>query len=219
MIAGERVLVLHGPLAVDVAEEPAPILPDLRLPVDPDLQSVDRVGESLLRLSLVRDLVEEGLPAVGVSGVDLGLFRRGADGDLKIDANRLTWLLSGGILPVIGVDCLNPDGTVGRTTASEVTRTLALARDIHSVDVIARTDRVLQFDGSEALALQLGDLQRLRTRAPDHFPSDPVSQSAIESALAALENGVPTARIGSIASLVNGTATEVTQAGRGVVVR
>lgn len=219
MIGGERALVLHGQLAVDVAEEPPAALPDLRLPLDAALSSVDRVGEALLRLSLVRDLVTEGLPAVAMSGVDLGLLRRGADGVLRVDESRLAWLLGGGVLPVLGVDCLNADGTVGRATAPEVTQALALARDLHSVDVVSRTDRVLRFDGSQALTLSLGDLQRLRTRGPDHFPSDPVSHSVIELALAALESGVPTARIGSVASLVSRTATEVTQSASGVVMR
>jgi hypothetical protein len=218
LIAGERVLVLHGRLAA-ATEDPDPVLPALRLPTDADLLSADRLGESVLRLSLVRDLVGEGLPAFALSGVDLGLLRRGDDGVLKIDASRLAWLLSSGVLPVIGVDCLRPDGTVGRTTVSEVTQTLAQDRDIHSVDVVTNSDRVLQPDGSEALALQLGDLTRRRARGPNHFPSAPVTQSVLESTLAALENGVPTARIGSVASLVNRTATEVTQAGRGVVVR
>lgn len=220
LIAGERILVLHGRQVVDVAEDPERILPGLRSPVDPDLISADRVGELLLRLSLVRDLVVEGLPAFAVSGVDLGLFRRaGEDGALKIDASRLAWLLSSGVLPVIGLDCLSSDGTLGRTSVFEVTRTLAQARDIYSVDLITSTDRLLQFDGSEALALRLRDLERLRTRGTDHYPSDAVSQTAVEAALVAMENGVPMVRIGSVASLASGMATEITPAGRGVVVR
>jgi acetylglutamate kinase len=221
LIAGERLILLHGPLDLDVgaAEEVERMLTGLRLPVARPLISADRVAESLLRLSLVKALVGEGLPAVAVSGVDLGLFRRDESGELRVDASRLTWLLGSGVVPVIGPDCLSPDQSVGRTTAAEMTQTLAGCRDIHSLDVLTPTDRVLQFDGSEALALHLSDLERLRTRGPDHFPPDPVPEAAVEVALAAMENGVPTARIGSIGSLVSGTATEITQGGRGAVVR
>ena len=221
LITGERLVLLHGPLDLDegAAEEVERTLTGLRLPADLTLISADRVAESLLRISLVKALVEEGLPAVAVSGVDLGLFRRDERGELRVDASRLTWLLGSGVVPVIGPDCLCPGQSVGRTTASEMTRTLAACRDLHSLDVITPTDRVLQFDGSEALALQMCDLERLRAPGPDHFPPDPVPKAAIEAALAAIESGVPVVRIGSIGSLARRTATEIPQGGRGAVVR
>jgi hypothetical protein len=218
LIADERVLILHAQLPVE-KRDPESILSGPRTPLDRDLVSMSRVRESLLRMSLVRGLVGEGLPALGLSGVDLGLFRQGEDGALRIDASRLGWLLCSGVLPVIGVDCLSSDGTLGRTTVCEITRTLARARDIHSVDVITSTGRVLLLDGAEALALRLEDLKRLPAQGPADCPTAPASQSAMDVALAALQSGVPTARIGSVASLVGGTATELTQAGRGVVVR
>lgn len=97
--AGERVVLVHGHAQGD----------QLPAGVDRDPATVTTlVTRGLLNTTLVGRLVRDGMPAVGLAGVDLGLVH-GASGSW-LDGPRLRRLLDEGLAVVLAPVALDADG-------------------------------------------------------------------------------------------------------------
>lgn len=111
---GERVVLVHGHGQGD--QLPAGVAGD----VDTVTTLVTR---GLLNTTLVGRLVRDGMPAVGLSGVDLGLVH-GASGSW-LDGPRLRRLLDEGLVVVLAPVALNAEGRPIQADADDLANAVA----------------------------------------------------------------------------------------------
>lgn len=131
----------------------------LRVTDEATLEIVEMALRGTANVRLVAALVEAGLPAIGVSGVDGGLVRAEPVPELgrvghvaSVQAERLLALLGAGFLPVICPVCLGPEGLTYNVNADEVARALALAVEADGLAFVSVVPGVLQ---GEALLASL----------------------------------------------------------------
>lgn len=112
--AGERVVLVHG--HGQGGQLPAG--------VERDAATVTTlVTRGLLNTTLVGRLVRDGMPAVGLAGVDLGLVH-GASGSW-LDGPRLRRLLDEGLVVVLAPVALDPDGRPIQADADDLANAVA----------------------------------------------------------------------------------------------
>ena len=184
----------------------------LRVTDSESLALVEMVLCGLVNKRLVRFLVQAGVDALGMSGVDCGLVRARKMPHDEIDmaftgevcavhAEVIHDLLARGITPVIAPVCLGTDSAYN-VNADHVAGALAVATNASRIVFLTNVDGVL-LDGK-----RLPKLDALRAR-------DMIEQGSIfggmipkvETALQALATGVPEALITNLAGLKEGGGT------------
>lgn len=214
--AGERLVIVHGggPQIEALHERvgiPSRKRGGLRTTPPESIELVAMALRASANLSLVRRLVFRGLPALGLSGVDLGLLRsefqdRASLGFVgaspTVDAGRLRGLVDAGYLPVIAPLCLGPAGEVLNVNADTVAQAVSSALQADRLDFVSDVPGVYDDSGV-----------RWQIRVPEVnalLRQDAVKGGMIpklQAALGALQAGVPKVRIGSLSTLRSDAAT------------
>ena len=162
-------------------------------------------------LSLVRRLVFRGLPALGLSGVDLGLLKSNFVDRAKlgfvgtsplVDAERLRGLVDAGYLPVIAPLCLGPAGEVLNVNADTVAQAVSTALRAEQLDFVSDVPGVYD-DSGVRWQIRVPEVAKLLSQ--DSVTGGMVPK--LQAALGALEAGVPRVRIGSLTTLRSDAAT------------
>lgn len=188
----------------------------LRVTDDAALQAAAMVLCGTVSTRLVAALVQAGVDAQGLSGVDRGLVRveraQHADGDLgwvgrpvAVRVEILRELLEQAVVPVVAPISLGPDG-VYNVNADEAAGALAAALGDAQVVFITNAPGVL-VHGALAPQLDAGQIEALIADGTIHSGMIP----KVRSALTALSAGVCAARITNLAGLANGGGTVVTR--------
>lgn len=163
---------------------------------------------------LVAALVEAGVDAQGLSGVDRGLIRvkkiQHAEGDLGfvgtptvVRGDVLSSMLDAGVVPVVAPISLGPDGPYN-VNADEAAGAVAGALGDAEVVFVTNVPGVL-VDG--ALAERLDRQQVIELIDANIITGGMIPK--VRSALAALDAGVQSARITNLAGLSDGSGTSI----------
>ncbi|GIL09037.1 MAG: acetylglutamate kinase [Chloroflexota bacterium] len=181
------------------------------------LTAVEMVLCGAVSTRLVRHLVAGGVDALGVSGVDRGLIRAekmphptvdmgftGAVTAVRAEALR-AWLAQG-VTPVIAPICLGPDSAYN-VNADHVAGAVAAALGAREVVFLTNVEGVM-LDGKVIAAL---DAARARELIADGTIFGGMIPK-VQTALHALEGGVPQAVITNLAGLQRRSGTVFTQA-------
>ena len=214
---GGPLALVHGG-GVEISEM------QLRLGIQPQYEQGLRVtdGESLALVEmvicglvnkrLVRTLVQAGVDALGLSGVDLGLMRArkmphdeidmGYTGEVcNVRGEVIHELLAQGITPVVAPLCLGEDCAYN-VNADHVAGALAVATGAERIVFLTNVDGVM-LDGQRLAALEAGRAREMIATGAIHGGMIP----KVETALQALETGVPEALISDLAGLRQGGGT------------
>ncbi len=162
---------------------------------------------------LVARLLVQGIPAMGLSGIDLGLLRADlinepslgrVGGPPRVDDALLRMLIAQGFVPVLAPVSLGSDGEPVNVNADTAAQGIAAALGADSLDFVSDVAGVL--DGDTPLRrLRPDEVQPLIARSVVSGGMVP----KLQAALAALDAGVRRVRVGSVPSLRSGEATEV----------
>lgn len=166
---------------------------------------------------VVAGLVERGLPAIGLSGVDVGLMRAALKGDARwgrvgtrpaVDAGRLEQLLDAGLLPVVAPVSLGPDGQPVNVNADEAAHALAEALGAGSLELVSDVPGIALERGRVAARIVAAEADDLIERALVRGGMVP----KLRAAVAAVEAGVGRVRIGDLAGMAAATSTVIARA-------
>lgn len=177
--AGERVVLVHG--HGQTAQLPG-------LGASDELVTA-LVTRGLLNTTLVGRLVRDGMPAVGLSGVDLGLVH-GAGGSW-IDGPRLRRLLEEGLVAVLAPVALSEDGRPVQADPDDFANAVAKAV---SADTLALLGDVPE----PARHVEEAQVEALLERAD----LDPALRARLTTALVALRLGVRDVRLAGLEGLI-----------------
>ncbi len=207
---GKEIARLHDELGV-----PFDFVDGLRVTSEQSMRLVKMALGGIANLRLVRWLINGGVTAVGLNGVDLGLIRvekmkvEGRDlGRVgRVDAvhvERLLPLMEANMVPVIAPISLGYDGLSYNVNADHVAEALAVAlnaahlvflTNVPGVSIAGRTQRMLA-------AEQIEDLIFGRFITGGMIPK-------VRAAASAAKNGVPSAIIADLERYVEGEGTFV----------
>lgn len=178
---GERVVLVHGHGQGD----------QLPAGVERDEATVTTlVTRGLLNTTLVGRLVRDGMPAVGLAGVDLGLVH-GASGSW-LDGPRLRRLLDEGLVVVVAPVALDQEGRPIRADADDLANAVAKG-------VGADTLTLLGDEPSAARQVSRERVQALLDR--DDLPEE--LRGRLQTAAVALRLGVRDVRLAGLEGLVD----------------
>jgi len=215
----EIVLVHGGGKAIARLQEQLQLEPrfveGLRVTDDPSLDVAEMVLSGLVNKRLVGRLVSAGIPAMGVSGVDGGIFRV-----VKIQHNEhdLGWvgqivhtnhtpietLLTSGTIPIVSPISLGLDGHTYNVNADHAAAALSCALGAHELVFVTNVPGVLSTGGSEYFPMLTH--QKVQSLI-NHGTITGGMVPKVRSALAALEKGVPQVRITDLSGLATGRGT------------
>jgi len=188
----------------------------LRVTDDASLDVAEMVLSGWVNKRLVGRLVAEGLPALGMSGVDNGLFRvvrmRHDEHDLGwvgdvVDTNprEVSSLLERGITPVVSPISLGLDGHTYNVNADHTAAALACALGAGELVFVSNVPGVwrAEHNGECIPSLTPGQVEALIASGDIHGGMVP----KVRSALKALDAGVPRVRITNLEGLCAGGGT------------
>jgi len=213
---GKEIGDLHQRLSI-----PFEFVEGLRVTTADSLRLVKMVLSGLVNTRLTRWLVNGGVQALGVSGVDLGLVRveplrpNGQDIGfvgriVAVQADPLRRWQAEGITPVISPISLGLDGQSYNVNADQVAAAVAVAVGASRLVFVSNVPGVL-LDGAVAPELTIDQVEA-------HIASGQIFGGMIPKVRAAIEtvqSGVPAAVITNLDGLVAGGGT-VVMAGRQV---
>jgi acetylglutamate kinase len=218
------VIIVHGGGAeITHLQEALGIQPEIidgvRITDAESLVVVEMVLSGVINKRLVRYLVNAGVDALGLSGVDRGLIRAvqmqhpersmGFTGTVEqVNGELLRDMLAGGLTPVIAPLCLGADQPViYNVNADHVAGAVAAAVRAERVIFLTNVAGVLQADGQP--------IDRLNAEATRGLIDDgTISGGMIPKALTALntlESGLPQAVITNLVGLRSGGGTVFTR--------
>ncbi len=206
---GKEIADLHGKLDV-----PFQTVDGLRVTSEESLRLVEMVLNGAVNTRLVRWLVNAGVDAVGLSGVDMGLVRvtpmvvkeqsLGRVGAIRdVNGEALLQLTDLGIIPVISPVSLGEDGLVYNVNADHVAAAVARAVEASRLIFVSNVPGV-QVTGRTMRALTLQQIEGLI--ADGHITGGMIPK--VRSAMEAVTSGVHQAVITDLPGLMrdNGTA-------------
>ena len=185
----------------------------LRVTDDESLDVAEMVLSGLVNKRLVGQMVGAGLPAIGLSGVDNGLFRvakmdhqtydLGWVGDIQqTHAAPIAALLALGITPVISPISLGVDGHTYNVNADHAASALACALGASELVFVSNVPGVLALDEC---------IPSLTPEEVDSLIASGVINGGmvpkVRSALSALDRGVSRVRITDLEGLAAGGGT------------
>ena len=219
---GVRVVMVHGgggeigQLHEDLGE-PIEKIDGLRVTSSRGMEITTMVLAGLVNKRVVARLVSEDLPAIGLSGIDLGILqtvardrdRLGFVGSApQVNAVRLRALLEAGMLPVIAPVSLGPDGEALNVNADEAAHAIARALGAHSLEFVSDVPGIRIEKDSDAVAREIrsAEIDRLLSE------SDVITGGMIpklSSAAEAVRAGVGRVRVGDLPAMLEDSATEL----------
>lgn len=215
---GERLIVVHGGgkeigelherLGISFEKKGG-----LRITSEASMDLVTMTLCGLVNKRLVARLTAAGVDALGLCGADRGLLRSrvlnarrlgrvGNPPSVRVEV--LDELLDRGLVVVLSPVSLGSDGALLNVNADAAAQAVAAAMEAERLDFVTDTDGVHTGAGT-ARTLAAEDLEPLVRSA--HVTGGMVPK--LQAALAAVQAGVERVRVGSLASLARGTATEV----------
>ena len=215
---GWRVVVVHGggsevsAVHETMGHEPRRVR-GLRVTPEKEMPAVTMVLRGVVNTRVVASLVQAGMPALGMSGVDLGVMRSDflnarelgrVGGPPRVDVDALGRLLEAGMVLVFCSVCMGPDHRPLNVNADTVAHTLAVSLRAESLD-FASDVKGVRTESGYASELCPADVRKL-------IQAELVTGGMIpklQAAVAAVSTGVEGVRIGTLATLRAGTATEV----------
>jgi len=209
---GKEIAELHGQLGVGFE-----FVEGLRVTSAASLRLVEMVLRGVVNTRLTRWLVNAGVNALGLSGVDLGLIRvqplrpRGQDigyvGQVvEVRGHHLRALLANGMVPVISPVSLGMDGQSYNVNADQVAAALAATLHAGRLVFVSNVPGVL-LNGSQRPEPLLTISQVEASIGSGYIFGGMVPK--VRSAVQAVHNGVPAAVITNLEGLRNGTGTAV----------
>lgn len=138
------------------------------------MKVVQRVLVGEVNADIVRMLGTHGAEAIGVSGVDAGLFRAtpkderlGYVGEIsEVNTGFIERLLAEGLVPVVAPIALGPEGAVYNVNADTAAGALAAALGARKLVYLTDTEGVLADSDDESSLIQRMDLSALRALLP-----------------------------------------------------
>ena len=205
---GKEIARLHDELGV-----PFDFVEGLRVTSNQSMRLVKMALGGIANLRVVRWLVNGGVTAIGLNGIDLGMIRveklKVAGADLgrvgqvdAVDNEHLLPMLQAGIVPVIAPISLGYDGLSYNVNADYVAEALAVAlnaahlvflTDVPGVSLVGRMQRMLAAGQMEDLIF-------------GHFITGGMIPK-VRSAASAVNRGVPSAIITNLEHYANGEGT------------
>lgn len=207
---GKEIGSLHQRMGVDFE-----VIEGLRVTTDDSLRLVKMVLGGLVNNRLTRWLVNAGVDALGVSGVDAGLVRveplRPGGQDIgfvgrvvEVRVDVLQRWLAAGFLPVISPVSLGIDGHSYNVNADQVASGIAAAAGVRRLVFISNVPGVL-IDGALAARLTVDEVAQQIASGQISGGMIPKVRSAVD----AVHEGVTEAVITNLAGLRSGTGTTV----------
>lgn len=207
---GKEIARLHDELGI-----PFDFVQGQRVTSNQSMRLVKMALGGIANLRVVRWLVNGGVTAIGLNGIDMGLVRvekmEVAGADLgrvgRVDAvqsDRLLPLLQANIVPVIAPISLGYDGLSYNVNADHVAQALAIAleaahlvflTDVAGVSIAGRTQRMLAAEQVEDLIF-------------GHFITGGMIPK-VRSAASAAKHGIPSAIITDLEHYANGEGTYI----------
>jgi len=219
---GVRPLIVHGGGAEiarlhDEMGIPFEFVQGLRVTSEASMRLVKMALSGTANVRVVRWLVNDGLPALGLSGIDLGLVRvkpmridgvsLGRVGQVDaVNASPLLPLLDSGLIPVLAPVSLGYDGLSYNVNADHVAEALAVAlgaahlvflTDVPGVKIAGRAQRTLDAAQAEALISE------------QHITGGMIPK--VRSAVSAVQKGVPSAIITDLQHYARGEGTFIVE--------
>ncbi len=210
---GKEIAALHDQLG-----ESFEFIDGLRVTSAASLRLVKMVLRGLVNTRLTRWLVNAGVEALGLSGVDLGLVRveplRPGGRDIgyvgrvvEVRGERLAALLDFGLVPVVSPVSLGLDGRSYNVNADQVAGALAIELAAAKLVFVSNVPGV-KLDGLDAPAMaQLTVSQVEAAIANGRIFGGMIPK--VRSAVQAVQDGVPAAVITNLAGLSSGRGTAV----------
>lgn len=207
---GKEIADLHRELGVSFET-----IEGLRATSEESLRLVEMVLNGVVNTRLVRTLVNGGVDAVGLSGVDLGLVRvtplsvsgrsLGRVGAVqRVNGEALLQLLDAGITPVISPVSLGEDGLSYNVNADHVAAGVARAVEAVRLVFVSNVPGV-QVTGRTMRALTVKQIEGLI--ADGHITGGMIPK--VRSATEAVLNGVYQAVITDLAGLAKDGGTAI----------
>jgi acetylglutamate kinase len=207
---GKEIADLHARLQV-----PFETVEGLRVTSVESLQLVEMVLNGAVNTRLVRRLVNRGVDAIGLSGIDLGLVRvtplsangrsLGRVGQVQsVNGEALQQLLDLGLTPVISPVSLGVDGLAYNVNADHVAAGVARAVESSRLVFVSNVPGV-QVTGRTLRALTVGQIEALI--ADGHITGGMIPK--VRSAMEAVASGIRQAVITDLAGLARGEGTAV----------
>jgi acetylglutamate kinase len=220
--AGERIVLVHGGGSEigalhDALDVPCRKWNGLRVTSEKGMEITTMVLCGVVNKRVVARLVERGVAALGLSGIDLGLLRAelldaemlGRVGDTpRVEVNRLRSILDAGLVPVVAPVSLGPDGRPVNVNADTAAHALAMALRADSLDFVSDVPgvRIRAESDDIASSLAVPEVEKL-LRAGTVVTGGMVPK--LTSAVAAVKAGVGRVRVGNLSGIARGQATEV----------
>ncbi|RME84851.1 MAG: acetylglutamate kinase [Caldilineae bacterium] len=210
---GQEIVRLHDELGV-----PFEVVEGLRVTSEQSIRLVKMGLNGIANLRIVRYLVNGGLDAIGLNGIDMGLVRvekyRLGEIDLgrvgKVSAVRtekLKALLQDGLIPVISPVSLGVDGLSYNVNADHVAEAMAVSLEAERLVFITNVPGVL-IAGRPMRALEIGEVEELI--GDGHISGGMIPKA--RSAVAAVKAGVPIALITDLEHYARGEGTAIVRA-------
>lgn len=207
---GKEIADLHGQLGVSFET-----IEGLRATSEESLRLVEMVLNGIVNTRLVRSLVNRGVDALGLSGIDMGLVRvapltingrgLGRVGAVQaVNGEALLQLIDLGLTPVISPVSLGEDGLAYNVNADHVAAGVAKAVEATKLVFVSNVPGV-QVTGRTMRALTMEQIDGLI--ADGHITGGMIPK--VRSATEAVASGVYQAVITDLAGLVNGGGTAV----------
>lgn len=207
---GKEIAELHGRLGVAFE-----VVEGLRATSEESLRLVEMVLNGAVNTRLVRWLVNGGVDAVGLNGIDLGLVRvaplavagrdLGRVGQVRhVNGEALLQLLDLKLTPVISPVSLGEDGLSYNVNADHVAAGVAQAVEAGKLIFVSNVPGV-QVTGRTMRALTVGQIEDLI--ADGHITGGMIPK--VRSATEAVASGVHQAAITDLAGLARGEGTAV----------
>ena len=207
---GKEIGELHERLGV-----PFEFINGQRVTTEASLRLVEMALNGAVNTRLTRWLVNAGVPALGLSGVDLGLIRveplRPDGVDLgyvgrvvSVQPAPLRRWLDDGLLPVVSPLSLGLDGHVYNLNADLAAAALAAALEAERLIFVSNVPGIL-LDGAVAPQLTVAEVEAAIASGQIAGGMIPKARSAID----ALQTGVAAVMITSLAGLGHGQGTVI----------
>lgn len=207
---GKEITDLHAQLGVTTET-----VEGLRATSDESLRLVEMVLNGVVNTRLVRWLVNGGVDALGLTGIDQGLVRvtpvsingrsLGRVGQVQhVNAEALLQLLDLSVTPVISPVSLGLDGLSYNVNADHVAAGIARGVEASKLIFVSNVPGV-QITGRTMRALTVGQIESLI--ADGHITGGMIPK--VRSAIEAVVSGVHQAVITDLAGLARGEGTAV----------